>query len=74
MADRRHAHRPPVVCDLIEDAIGADAQRSHAAEGAAELPAGVRLAFEKSERLLDSVDERPVERQQLTPSTAREDD
>ncbi len=56
MADRGDTDGVLIVCQLIDDAVGAHAQRAQTAEPAAQRVPRVRLALEQSERVLDGVD------------------
>src|SRR5579875_1921009 len=74
MADRRDTNRLLVVGDLVDDAIGADAQRAEAVQPAPQCMSDVRVPLEQSERVLDGVDQRPVEVEKLLPGAPREND
>jgi hypothetical protein len=74
MADRGDPDGLLIVCELINDAVGAHAQRAQAREPAAQRVPGVRLALEESERILDGVDQGPLEIEQLLPRTSGEND
>lgn len=50
-----------LVCKLVDDAIGPHAQRAQAVQTAAQLVSTVRVALEESQRVLDGVDEGPIE-------------
>jgi hypothetical protein len=47
--------------ELVDDAKGTDAQQSEAPQPAAQRVAGQRIAFEQPERVLEGIDEGPVE-------------
>ena len=74
VTDRCDPHLLPITGELVDHAKGADAERPQAPQPAAERVARVGLALEQAERLLDRVDQRPVELQQLAAQCAREDD
>ena len=74
VADRQHAHCLVVVCELVDDPIRAYAQRPEAAQPAPEGVSGLRLPFQQSERVLDSVDQRPLEFEERLSSAPREND
>ena len=59
---------------VVNDAERADTERPQPAQPAAQLMAGTRIALEQREGFFDRVNQRPVERQQLKASAAREDD
>lgn len=61
MADRGDTDGPVVVSQLIDDAIRPHAQGAEPLQPAAQLVSDVRVAFEQSEGVLDSVDKGPVE-------------
>jgi hypothetical protein len=60
--------------ELVDDAIGADAQGPQAAQPAAKRVPAAGLAREHAERILDGIDQRPVENEQLAACATREDD
>ncbi len=74
MADRGDTDGVLVVCQLIDDAVGPHAQRAQAAEPSAQRVPCVRLALEQSERVLDGVDQGPIEIEQLLLGAPREND
>lgn len=74
MADRGDSDGLVVVCELVDDAIRAHAQRAEAVEPAAERVSRVRIALEKSQRVLDGVDLGPVELEQFLPGAPGEND
>ncbi len=74
MAYRGDADGVLIVRQLIDDAVGANAQRAQAAEPATQPVPCLRLALEQSERVLDGVDQGPVEIEQLLPGTPGESD
>lgn len=72
MTDRRDANRLTPVGQLIENPVGADSQRVEATELAAKRVAGEGIALEKAKRILDRVDERPIESEQVPTGSASE--
>lgn len=73
MPDGGNANRLPVVGQLVEDSVGANPQRVQAAKLAAERVTGLRLALQQAQRILDSVDQRPAQLQQLAAGSPGED-
>jgi len=71
VADRGDADGLVVVGELVDDAVGADAQRSQAAQAAAERVPGERFALENTERAFDSVDQWPARLDELATRCAR---
>ena len=59
--------------ELVNDAIRADAQGPEAPQPAAKRVPGAGLAREHAEGLLDGIDQRPVEIEQLAACATRED-
>ena len=74
MTDSGDANGPVGIGELVDDAIGADAQGPQAAQPAAKRVPGAGLAREPAEGLLDGIDQRPVEIEQLAACATREDD
>jgi hypothetical protein len=74
MADGGHADGLVIVCQLVDDAIGAHAQRAEAVQATAQGVSEVGVALEQSERILDGVDKRPIEVEQLLPRPPGEND
>ena len=74
MTDRGDADGLIVVCELIDDAVRAYTQRAQAVQPAAQRVSDVRVPFEKSKRVLDCIDDRPAEVEQLLSGDPREDD
>jgi hypothetical protein len=74
VADRSDANCLFAVGNLVDDAVGADAERTQSLEATAQRVSGEGLAFEQPEGFLDGVDERPVEFEQLAPGAASEND
>ena len=71
MSDRCHPDGALVICELIDDSIGADTQRAEAMQPSAERVSGLRIALKQSERILDCVDQLPVQLKQLVPGAPR---
>jgi hypothetical protein len=72
--DRGDANGLIVIGQLIDNAVGADSQRTQHSQPTAQLVSCSGVALEQAEGALDGVDQRPVEVEQLTASAAREDD
>jgi hypothetical protein len=63
-----------VLVDLVDDPISPDSQGAESVESPAEGVADVRVTLQESECVLDGVDQRPAELEQLLSSAPREDD
>src|SRR5688500_13263953 len=74
MPDRGDAYGLLALDHLVDDAVGTDAQGSQPAEPASELVARVGLAFQQAQSLLDRVDQRRFELEQLASGAPREHD
>jgi hypothetical protein len=74
MADGGDANRLVGIGELVDDAIGTDAQGPQTAQPAAKRVPSAGLAREHAERLIDGIDQRPVEIEQLAACATREDD
>ena len=74
MANGRNPDRLPVVDQLIDDPVGADPERSKPLQATSQQVAGFRFALEESERVLDGVDQRPTELEDLSERPAGQDD
>ena len=74
MTDGGDANGPVGIGELVDDAIGADAQGPQAPQPAAKRVPSARLAREHAERLIDGIDQRPVEIEQLAACATREAD
>ncbi len=74
MADRCDADCLLLVCELIDDAIRADPQRAEAVQPSTQGVADLRVPLEQPERVLDRVDQTPVEVEQLLSAAPREND
>lgn len=72
MSNPGDANDPVVGAQLVDDPVGADSQGSQAAEAPAQFVSGVRLSLQQAERLLDRVDQRPVELEKCLASAPRE--
>ena len=73
MSDGGDANGLPAVGQLIEDPVGADTQRIDPVQFASKGVASLRFALKKAKRILDRIDQRPVEFEQLPPSATGED-
>jgi hypothetical protein len=74
VADRGNADSLLPIGSLVENPISADSQRVQTAQFASQRVASPRLALQQTQRILDRVDQRPVEFEQLPPSAAGEDE
>ena len=74
MSYRDDANRLLSLDELVDDSVGADAKRTQSPKAPAQHMAGERIALEQTERILDGIDERPTELEQLTACPARQDD
>ena len=74
MTYRRDANCLVVVRELIDAAIRAYTQRAQAVQPPAKPVSDVRVPLEQSKRVLDRVDERPVEVKQLLSGAPCEND
>lgn len=74
MADGSYADGLLGVDQLVENPVGADAERAKASQFAAQGVSGMRFALKQTEGVLDRVDQRPVKLEQLEASAAREDE
>ena len=74
MADSGDAKRLVGIGELVDDAIGAHVQGPQAAQPAAKRVPSAGLTREHAERLIDGIDQRPVEIEQLAACATREDD
>src|SRR5215207_7453547 len=73
MQDRDDTYRLLILDKLVDDAVAADPQRAQSPKPAAKLVPADWLALEQTERILDGVDQRPIELQQRGPGRTRED-
>lgn len=67
MADRGDANRLLGIGQLVEDSVRADPQRVQTAQFASERMAGLWLALQQTQCVLDRVDQRPFEFEQFPP-------
>ncbi len=74
MADGGHPNRLLGIGELVENPVGANAQRVEPAQFAAERMSSLRFALEQTQCILDRIDQRPVERKQLATGPAGEDE
>ena len=63
----------PAIGELVDDPERADSKRVQPAQLAAQRVAGLGFALEEAQRILDRVDEGPVELEQLAASPAGKD-
>jgi hypothetical protein len=73
VADGGDPDRLAAVGHLIEDAIGPDPQAIQSLKFPPKLMAGERLALEQSKGILDRVDQRPAQLEEVTAGTPGED-
>ena len=74
MSDCHDTNRLLILGELIDDAERADAQRAKPSQPPTQRVADHRIAFEQPERVLDRIDEGPVELEQLNSRAPSEDD
>lgn len=74
VADGGDANRLPAIGQLVEDSIRADPQRIEPAEPTLERMPCLRLSLQQPQGILDSVDQRPAQLEQLAASAAGEDE
>ena len=74
MADRRDANRLSPVGYLVDDPVGADAERPQPLKSTVKGVARMRIALKQPKRVLDRVDQRPIELEQFTSGAPRQDD
>ena len=67
MTDGGNPNRLLGIGELVEDSIRADPKRVQTAQLASERVPGLRFSLEDAQRILDRVDERPVEFEQFPP-------
>lgn len=72
MANCRNANRAISVNHLIDDAVGTDSKGPKPSQSAAKQMPGLRFALEQAQRLRHSVDQRPIEAQQLATGSPSE--
>lgn len=74
MTDRDDADRLSLVGHLVEDSVRTDSQRVEAAKFSAKRLTGERLALEQAQRVLDRVDERPAQIEEVAAGPPGEDE
>lgn len=74
MSDCGHPNQPLVVGHLVDNSIGPDGQRAKPAEAPAKGVPHPGLARKQAKRLLDRVDQRPIEFEQVAPGAPRQND
>lgn len=74
MADSGNANRFPAVDQLIEDSIGAHPQRVQPTKFSAQRITGEWVALEESEGLLDCIDQRPIQLEQVATGSPGENE
>jgi len=70
MADSSDTNCLLSIGQLVKDSVSANTQRVQPTQLAAECVSGSRFALEQSQRILDRVDQLPVEFEQLAPCAA----
>jgi hypothetical protein len=63
-----------ILGQLIKDPISTNPQRVQTAQSASERMPSSRFALKQAQRILNRIDQRPVEFEQLTPSSTGEDE
>lgn len=74
MTNRSDTNGLSIVSELIENPISTDPQRVQPMKFAAERVASSRLALQQAQRVLNRVNQRPVEFEQLLPSSTGENE
>jgi hypothetical protein len=74
MANSRNANHALSVNHLIDDAIGTDPERAKSPQRATKQMADIRFALQQTERFRHSIDQRPIETQQLATGSPSEHD
>jgi hypothetical protein len=69
VADGSHSDGLSPVGQLIEDSIGADSQRIQASELPAKGVPGERFPLKQTQRILDRIDQRPAQLEQIATSS-----
>ena len=73
VTDSGNTDRFPAIDQLVENSICANPQRVQPAELSSKRIPGKRVALEQTECLLDRVDQRPTQLEQVAPSSPGED-
>lgn len=74
MADGSNADGLSAIGQLIEDSIGADSQQIQTTEFSPQRIAGERVTLEQAKRILDRVDQRPVQLEQVAAGSPGDND
>jgi hypothetical protein len=74
VSDGGNSNRLSRIRELVEDSISADPQRIEPPQFASERMAGLRLALQQSQSILDRIDQRPAEFEQLPPCATGKDE
>lgn len=74
MANSGDANGFSAIGQLVEDSVGADPQRIQTAQFSAKCIADKRIALEEPKRVLDRVDQRPVQFEQVMTGPTGEDE
>lgn len=74
MPDSRHPDRFSAVGQLVEDPIGSDPQGVETAEFSPQRISSERLSLKEAERILDRIDQRPVQRKQIATRAPSENE
>lgn len=74
MANSSDANRLPAIGQLVEDSVGADSQRIQAVKLSAKCISGEWFTLEQAKRVLDCVDQRPAQLEQVVTGSPGEDE
>ena len=74
MANSRNANRAISVNHLIEDAVGTNSKGPKPSQPATKQMSGMWFALEPTQRFRHSIDQRPIETQQLATGLPSEHD
>ena len=74
MANGCHPNRFPTVGQLIKDPIGPDPQRVETAEFSAKRITGKWVALQQPKRILDRIDQGPIQGKKVSPRAAGKDE
>ena len=72
MANSRNANSSVSVNDLIDDAVGTNPEGPKSPQPATQQMADIRFTLQLAERLRHCIDQRPIETQQVAPSSPSE--
>lgn len=73
MANGGNPNRLSAFGELVDDPVSADPQRVEAAEPSTQRVAGRRFTLEQAQRILDRVNQRPTQLEQVAAGPPRED-